>query len=98
LWFSGPVERVCFIGVLFAPFRTTLFCHKNWRTTIEVSPIRTKLPPERPSRRFVNKEGSDDRDELVVADLDLDEIQEVRTHWQFYRDRRPEMYGPLGGM
>jgi beta-ureidopropionase len=33
-----------------------------------------------------------DSDELVVADLNLDEIQEVRDVWQFYRDRRPEMY------
>jgi hypothetical protein len=28
----------------------------------------------------------------------LDEIREVRTHWQFYRDRRPEMYGGLAAM
>ena len=33
-----------------------------------------------------------DKDEIVVADLDLDEIQEVRDVWQFYRDRRPETY------
>jgi N-carbamoylputrescine amidase len=39
--------------------------------------------------------GSRDRDELVVADLDLDMIQKVRAHWQFYRDRRPELYGDL---
>ncbi|KPJ60720.1 MAG: acyltransferase [Latescibacteria bacterium DG_63] len=37
-------------------------------------------------------EGSRDRDELVVADLDLDVIQEVRQTWQFYRDRRPDSY------
>src|SRR3984893_10826989 len=36
-----------------------------------------------------------DRDELVVADLDLELIDAVRTQWQFYRDRRPELYGPL---
>jgi N-carbamoylputrescine amidase len=36
--------------------------------------------------------GSRDKDELVVADLDLDMIQKVRAHWQFYRDRRPESY------
>ncbi len=36
-----------------------------------------------------------DRDELVVADLDLDVIREVRNIWQFYRDRRPETYGGL---
>ncbi len=40
-------------------------------------------------------EGSRDKDELVVADLDLDRIEEVRNVWQFYRDRRPETYGPL---
>ena len=37
-------------------------------------------------------EASRDKDEVVVADLDLDMIQEVRNVWQFYRDRRPESY------
>jgi N-carbamoylputrescine amidase len=37
-------------------------------------------------------EGSEDRTELVVADMDLDRIEEVRRVWQFYRDRRPETY------
>jgi len=37
-------------------------------------------------------QGSRDKDELVVAELDLDMIQKVRAHWQFYRDRRPESY------
>jgi len=36
--------------------------------------------------------GSRDKTELVVADLDLDQIREVRDGWQFFRDRRPEMY------
>jgi beta-ureidopropionase len=40
-------------------------------------------------------EGSRDKSELVVADLNLDEIEEVRRVWQFYRDRRPETYGDL---
>jgi N-carbamoylputrescine amidase len=31
----------------------------------------------------------------VVADLDLDMIQQVRNTWQFYRDRRPETYGAI---
>jgi N-carbamoylputrescine amidase len=39
--------------------------------------------------------GSRDQDELVVADLDLDVIQQVRNTWQFYRDRRPETYGAI---
>jgi beta-ureidopropionase len=40
-------------------------------------------------------EASRDKDELVVADLDLDMIREVRDIWQFYRDRRPDSYGDL---
>jgi beta-ureidopropionase len=40
-------------------------------------------------------EASRDKDELVVADLDLDLIKEVRNIWQFYRDRRPETYGTI---
>ena len=37
-------------------------------------------------------EGSRDTDDVVVADLDLDLIREVRNVWQFFRDRRPETY------
>ncbi|MDD5542404.1 MAG: acyltransferase [Acidobacteriia bacterium] len=40
-------------------------------------------------------EASRDKDELLVADLNLDKIQEVRSVWQFFRDRRPEMYKEL---
>ena len=40
-------------------------------------------------------EGSRDKDELIVADLDMDEIREVRNTWQFFRDRRPDLYGPI---
>ena len=40
-------------------------------------------------------QGSRDRDEVIASDLDLDEIAEVRTTWQFYRDRRPDTYGEL---
>jgi len=39
--------------------------------------------------------GSRDQDELVVADLDMDKIREVRNTWQFFRDRRPDAYGPI---
>ena len=39
--------------------------------------------------------GSEDKDEVVVADLDLDQIREVRDGWQFFRDRRPELYGEI---
>lgn len=40
-------------------------------------------------------EGSRDQDELIVADLDMDKIREVRNTWQFFRDRRPDLYGPI---
>jgi beta-ureidopropionase len=40
-------------------------------------------------------EGPRDKDAVVVADLNLDLIDEVRSVWQFYRDRRPDAYGPL---
>jgi N-carbamoylputrescine amidase len=50
---------------------------------------------------FVNPRGkivaeaSEDKDEVVVADLDLTLIDEVRQVWQFYRDRRPDAYQDL---
>lgn len=37
-------------------------------------------------------QASRDHDEVLVADLDLDQIAEVRKVWQFFRDRRPETY------
>ena len=37
-------------------------------------------------------EGSRDQDDVIIADLDLDMIEEVRNTWQFFRDRRPESY------
>jgi N-carbamoylputrescine amidase len=40
-------------------------------------------------------EAGRDKDEVLTADLNLDEIAEVRRTWQFYRDRRPDLYGPL---
>jgi beta-ureidopropionase len=39
--------------------------------------------------------GSRDKDELIVGQLDLDVIEEVRRTWQFFRDRRPDSYGVL---
>jgi N-carbamoylputrescine amidase len=30
-----------------------------------------------------------------MADLDLDNIREVRNVWQFFRDRRPEIYDEI---
>jgi beta-ureidopropionase len=38
---------------------------------------------------------SRDKSELVVADMNMEIIEEVRRVWQFYRDRRPESYAEL---
>jgi len=46
-------------------------------------------------RGQILKEASEDNDELLVADLDFGNIEEVRKTWQFYRDRRPEAYEEL---
>jgi beta-ureidopropionase len=40
-------------------------------------------------------QASRDKDEVLTADLDLDQIKEVRQTWQFFRDRRPDAYGDL---
>ena len=39
--------------------------------------------------------GTRDQDELIIADLNMDTIREVRNTWQFYRDRRPDAYGQI---
>ncbi len=36
-----------------------------------------------------------DNDELLVTEFDLDMIDQVRSTWQFFRDRRPETYNKL---
>jgi len=43
-------------------------------------------------------QASETDDEVLVADLDLAMIDEVRTSWQFFRDRRPETYGELSAL
>ena len=40
-------------------------------------------------------QASEKDEQLLVADLDLDLVREVRNTWQFYRDRRPDMYGDM---
>jgi N-carbamoylputrescine amidase len=50
---------------------------------------------------FVNPRGqieaiaSRDKDELLVHEMNFDMVRKVRDTWQFFRDRRPETYGPL---
>ncbi|MDH3606178.1 MAG: acyltransferase [Acidimicrobiia bacterium] len=48
-----------------------------------------------PRGQIIDGAASDTDEELVVRDLDLDMVDEVRKTWAFYRDRRPDAYGPL---
>jgi beta-ureidopropionase len=49
-----------------------------------------------PRGQYVGSVASQDTEETVIRDLDLDEITRVRNDWQFYRDRRPESYTRTG--
>ena len=48
-----------------------------------------------PRGQLVGDAAADDKDEVVIRDLDMEQLAEVRNLWQFYRDRRPDQYGPL---
>ena len=47
-----------------------------------------------PSGEIVAK-GWVDREEIVMADVEWDRVNEHRTHWPFLRDRRVDAYGGL---
>jgi N-carbamoylputrescine amidase len=46
-----------------------------------------------PNGRILTKAGQDE--EILVADCDLGNVDVVRTHWPFLRDRRIDAYGDL---
>jgi len=46
-------------------------------------------------RGQIEKIASRDKDELIVHEMDMDMVREVRNTWQFFRDRRPETYTRL---
>ncbi len=41
--------------------------------------------------------GSERDEDLAWADLDMELLRRQREQWTFFRDRRPELYGILGG-
>jgi N-carbamoylputrescine amidase len=45
-----------------------------------------------PRGQLIGGAASDTQDEVLVRDLDMGLIEEVRRHWAFYRDRRPDVY------
>lgn len=48
-----------------------------------------------PQGAFVGEPADGFAPELVVRDLDMDLLAEVRNRWAFYRDRRPDAYDDL---
>jgi N-carbamoylputrescine amidase len=43
-------------------------------------------------RGKIEAQASGDKDELLVHEMDMEMVREVREAWQFFRDRRPEAY------
>ena len=48
-----------------------------------------------PRGQLIGEPASDTKDEVLVRDLDMSLIEEVRRHWAFYRDRRPDAYADI---
>jgi N-carbamoylputrescine amidase len=48
-----------------------------------------------PRGQIIGGTASDSQEEVLIRDLDMDLLGEVRHQWQFYRDRRPDSYGSL---
>jgi N-carbamoylputrescine amidase len=47
-----------------------------------------------PSGQIIGK-ASNDQEEVLIADIDLEQLDQQRTHWPFLRDRRIDAYGDL---
>jgi beta-ureidopropionase len=48
-----------------------------------------------PKGEFVGEVASDGEADVIVRELDMDLLTEVRNRWQFYRDRRPDAYDEI---
>lgn len=48
-----------------------------------------------PRGELIGEAASDREDEVLVRDLDLSTLDDVRRIWAFYRDRRPETYSSI---
>lgn len=49
-----------------------------------------------PRGQVVGEPASDEKDEVIVRACDMSMLEEVRSVWAFYRDRRPDSYESLG--
>ncbi len=48
-----------------------------------------------PDGNYVGEVGSNSEPQLLLREIDLDQVREVRERWQFFRDRRPDAYGAI---
>lgn len=46
-------------------------------------------------RGDIEKQASRDKDELLVHEMNMEAVREIREKWQFFRDRRPDAYQAL---
>jgi N-carbamoylputrescine amidase len=44
---------------------------------------------------LVVAQASHDKEEVLIAEVDLQRIEDVRRNWPFWRDRRVDAYGPI---
>jgi N-carbamoylputrescine amidase len=46
-------------------------------------------------QRAIVVEASEDERQVLVSEIDLGEARRYRDLWNVFRDRRPDLYGPL---
>jgi beta-ureidopropionase len=51
-----------------------------------------------PRGELIGNAASESEDEVLIRDLDLSLIEDVRRQWAFYRDRRPEVYAEVSAL
>src|SRR3954469_10586342 len=82
---AAAVANECFIGAINRVGKEPLGDNDFYGQTYFAAP----------RGQLIGDAASDTDDEVVVRDLDMAQLDEVRDLWAFYRDRRPDTYGPL---
>ena len=66
---------------------------RRGRGRLHARPLRQQ--PRVNPRGEILAQASDTGEDIALADVDLSVIPELRALWGYYRDRRPDLYGPL---
>lgn len=43
----------------------------------------------------ITEDADRDKEEILISEIELDSIRDMRSSWGLFRDRRPEHYGPI---